>query len=219
MVMTNATNKPKEVFPAPAPPVGNPVLTNAEGDPLVILDPVEADQPDRSKWWNRLAFAVSLWLKLLLRGRVFMFPVYWAQARHETASFESYGFNDRRNPWGMRPAQQRTRYWSSEHGGFAVYSSYWKAIADRLDWDRVNGVLPLPGTKYIGAFPFDVWLGTAYTVNEGLQYAQSWRDLLQDGDGWLRKLVLWLKWLSILATVFAFVLLFMRMRRGLRRRR
>lgn len=196
-----------------------PLPTLPDGTPVVELPQVEAMQPNRSSWLNKLKFTVALFLQLLLRGKLRLFAPLWAQSRHETASFESYGFNDRRNPWGMRPSQQRNRYWSSEHGGFAVYASYWMAISDRLDWDRANGVLALPGTKYVGSFPFERWLGSAYTVTEALQYRNSWVTLIDHGWNNLRSWWSKAKWFAFLLGALAVVLLFMRIRRGLRRGR
>lgn len=143
----------------------------------VDLPEQEAEQPDRTKRGALWSFRVQLFLYLLLTGRLNLYKALAGQAYYETAGFTSYGFNDRRNPWGMRPSVYRTRYWQSENGGFAVYRSYWKAIQDRMDWDRVNEVDGTLSTDaYISSFPIEV-----YTAGDGelaqLRYIDTWKGL------------------------------------------
>lgn len=109
-----------------------------EGTDVPPVVTVNGSQP--STWMQRMWFKAALFLQ------TWRWPVYrkvlYAQAKLETGSFSSYGFAKRKNPFGMRPAVVRPNSQSGEHGGFATYASYWKAVRDRIQWDEYNGIPP-----------------------------------------------------------------------------
>ncbi len=113
----------------------------------------------KSSMWRNAWFRIQLAVACFLRGRMHLFPSYFAQAVNETGGFTSYGFVKRRNAWGMRPAQQRRKWYRSDDNGFAVYSCYFMSAMDRISWDAEY--YPFKGAvdAYFATFPYQRWYG------------------------------------------------------------
>lgn len=142
-------------------------------------------------WWNQTVFKVSLWLALLFKGKTKMYAVLRAQANLETAHLTSKGFNQRKSPFGMRPSVLRKKYWSGESNGFAVYSTYWAAIQDRLDLDSFNKVTYQDDEQYITAV-----VAKGYVPAESRAgYIRLWRTLTTDYRAGNEPSNSWLWWL------------------------
>jgi hypothetical protein len=170
----------------------------------VNLDGQTVSPADMPSWWRVPFFKVCLWLQCFFAGQSGKYSVLVAQARLETDNFRSWGFNNRNNPFGMRPSQPnqgapnatrlRPKYWSAESNGFAEYTTYWSACKDRLQWDahnridfgtddgfRIAGEPSSNVTQYMAAV-----LAAGYVpLEERASYLNLWKALYKEeaGDG------------------------------------
>mgnify|MGYP000343476999 CR=1 FL=1 len=96
-------------------------------------------------FFKKARFKKVLYMTLLMKGKLHMFNVLYAQAKHETGNFKNTLFLKFNNPFAMGCATQRTQFqdgctdiMGADVMSFAKYNSYRRAILDRLDWDRMT---------------------------------------------------------------------------------